>query len=66
MHAFISHYTIPLNVSVPPSATVQYHNRSTLGDLVDGAIVIEVNVQPFRLEVHGLHVVGLEDAVLLG
>jgi hypothetical protein len=66
MHAFICHYTIPLDVSVPPLATVRYDNRLTLGDLVDGTIVIEVNVQPLRLEVHGLHIVGLEDAVLLG
>jgi hypothetical protein len=37
-----------------------------LANLLDRTVIVDVNVQPFRLEVHRLHAIGLEDAVLLG
>jgi len=38
----------------------------TLGNLADGTILVEVNVQPLGLEVHGLHIAFVENTVLLG
>ena len=53
-------YTHPVFVAIPDRGTL------TLSNLLDGAVFINMDVQPFGLEVHGLHRVGLEDAVLLG
>jgi len=47
-------------------ATVPSDTRLTLGNLVDSTILVEVNVQPLGLEIHGLHIAFVEDAVLLG
>lgn len=66
VHGFILHfctpdwYTHPVFVAIPDRGTL------TLSNLLDGTIFINMDVQPLGLEVHGLHRVGLEDAVLLG
>lgn len=53
-------YARPVFVAMPDRGTL------TLSNLLDGTIFINMDVQPLGLEVHGLHRVGLEDAVLLG
>lgn len=53
-------YTRPIFVATLDRGTL------TLSNLLDGSVFINMDVQPFGLEVHGLHRVGLEDAVLLG
>jgi hypothetical protein len=53
-------YTHPVLVATPDRGTL------TLSNLLDGTVFINMDVQPLGLEVHGLHRVGLEDAVLLG
>jgi len=59
---------MPLFAMGVPShpVTVQLNNRLTFGNLVDSTVLIEVNVQPLGLEVHGLHIAFVENAVLLG
>lgn len=52
------------------SSVILHHTQMmtllTMRDLLDSAILINMNVQAVRLVIHGAHAVGLEDAVLLG
>ena len=41
-------------------------SKLTVANILDGALVVDVNVETIGLVVHGAHGVGLEDTVLLG
>lgn len=61
---FISHHYVCMSHHDPaPTSEV---NTLTELHILYGSILANVNVQPIRLEVHGLHAAGFEDAVLLG
>ena len=61
---FISHHYV--RMSHHDSAPTSEVNTLTKLHILYGSILANVNVQPIRLEVHGLHAAGFEDAVLLG
>lgn len=65
LHAIIPHYTIPPVVSSHSSKWTMQQFLA-LHNLLDRTIFIKVNVEPLGLYVHGLHIAGLENAVLLG
>jgi hypothetical protein len=48
------------------SLHISVRSRLTVGDLLDGTIIIHMNIETVWLEVHRAHAVGLEYAVLFG
>jgi hypothetical protein len=58
------HWSGP-SLSAVSSIELVSDNRLTVGDLLDGAIIVDVDVQSLGLVVHRAHAVGLDDAVLL-
>jgi hypothetical protein len=60
LSAALSVYLIHLNT------TTVLGDLSTMCDLLDRAIIVDVDVQSLGLVVHRAHAVRLEDAVLLG
>jgi hypothetical protein len=53
-------------ISILTSTVVLIASSSSLANLLNHTLIINMNIQPIRLVVHRAHAVRLEDAVLLG
>lgn len=53
-------------VTVPLIPTPAQGSRLTVCNLLDRTVLINVDIQSFRLVIHRAHAVGLQDAMLLG
>jgi hypothetical protein len=66
LDAFIPHYQMSSLMSIAISFLVSSSGILTVCNLLNRTILIDMDVQPLRLVIHGAHRVGLENTVFLG